>query len=103
MKEYLGLTFLLQVSKFLCLHFQPLRFLLSVFSEQPASRSKGLCEVVWIVEADLAPNEHLYVTGDPSALGSWEPDCAISMYPTENDNEWEAKVKVIYSFVSLKP
>jgi len=92
-----------QLVKFLCLHFQPLRFLLSVYSEQPPSRLKGLCEVVWIVEADLAANEHLYVTGDPSTLGSWEPDCAISMYPTENDNEWEAKVKVIYSFVSLKP
>ncbi|CAH8261893.1 unnamed protein product [Arabidopsis lyrata] len=68
--------------------------IVSAQQEQPASRSKGLCEVVWIVEADLAPNEHLYVTGDPSALGSWEPDCAISMYPTENDNEWEAKVKI---------
>ncbi|KAL1192024.1 Ribonuclease E/G-like protein [Cardamine amara subsp. amara] len=65
-----------------------------VKQEQPASRLKGLCEVVWIVEADLAPNEHLYVTGGPSALGSWEPDSAISMYPTENDNEWEAKVKI---------
>ncbi|CAH2052514.1 unnamed protein product [Thlaspi arvense] len=61
--------------------------------EQPASLRKGLCEVVWIVEADLAPNEHLYVTGEPSALGSWEPDCAVLMYPTGNDNEWEAKVK----------
>lgn len=70
----------------------------SAFSEQPASLRKGLCEVVWIVEADLAPNEHLYVTGDPSALGSWEPDCAILMSPTENDNEWRAKVKVIHSF-----
>ncbi|KAG7583383.1 Carbohydrate binding module family 20 [Arabidopsis suecica] len=68
--------------------------IISAQQEQPASRSKGLCEVVWIVEADLAPTEHLYVTGDPSALGSWEPDCAISMYPTENDNEWEAKVKI---------
>lgn len=62
--------------------------------EQPARLLKGLYEVVWIVEADLAPNEHLYVTGDPSALGSWEPDCAISMYPTGNDNQWEAKVKI---------
>lgn len=62
--------------------------------EHPARLLKGLCEVVWIVEADLAPNEHLYVTGDPSALGSWEPDCAISMYPTGNDNQWEAKVKI---------
>lgn len=75
-----------------------MRFLFSASSEQPARLLKGLCEVVWIVEADLAPNEHLFVTGDPSALGSWEPDCAISMYPTGNDNEWEAKVKVIHSF-----
>lgn len=77
---------------------QLMRFLFSASSEQPARLLKGLCEVVWIVEADLAPNEHLFVTGDPSALGSWEPDCAISMYPTGNDNEWEAKVKVIHSF-----
>ncbi|XP_024009676.1 ribonuclease E/G-like protein, chloroplastic isoform X1 [Eutrema salsugineum] len=68
--------------------------IMSAQQEQPASFRKGLCEVVWIVEADLAPNEHLYVTGDPSALGSWEPNCAISMYPTGNDNEWEAKVKI---------
>ncbi|XP_010488672.1 PREDICTED: ribonuclease E/G-like protein, chloroplastic [Camelina sativa] len=68
--------------------------IISAQQEQPASLRKGLCEVVWIVEADLAPNEHLYVTGDPSALGSWEPDCAISMSPTENHNEWEAKVKI---------
>lgn len=78
-------------------------FLYSASSEQPARVRKGQCEVVWIVEADLAYNEHLYVTGDPSALGSWDPDCAILMYPTGNDNEWEAKVKVmvIHSFVSF--
>uniref|UniRef100_A0A1J3DIT9 Ribonuclease E/G-like protein, chloroplastic n=1 Tax=Noccaea caerulescens TaxID=107243 RepID=A0A1J3DIT9_NOCCA len=68
--------------------------IISAQQEQPARLRKGQCEVVWIVEADLASNEHLYVTGDPSALGSWDPDCAISMYPTGNDNEWEAKVKI---------
>ncbi|CAH8384889.1 unnamed protein product [Eruca vesicaria subsp. sativa] len=69
-------------------------FITASQQEQPARLLKGSCEVVWIVEADLAPNEHLYVTGDPSLLGSWEPDCAVSMYPTGNDNEWEAKVKI---------
>ncbi|CAN8258153.1 unnamed protein product [Cochlearia groenlandica] len=70
--------------------------IISSQQEQKANVLKGLCEVVWIVEADLAANEHLYVTGDPSSLGSWEPDFAISMYPTGNDNQWEAKVKIAY-------
>ncbi|KAJ0230036.1 Ribonuclease E/G-like protein [Hirschfeldia incana] len=82
----------------LCFGVSPIRArsasITAAQQEQPARLLKGSCEVVWIVEADLAPNEHLYVTGDPSALGSWEPDCAISMYPTGNDNEWEAKVKI---------
>lgn len=74
-------------------------FLFSVLSDQKVEFLKGSCEVVWIVEADLASNEHLYVTGDPSALGSWDPDSAIPMYRTENANEWKAKVKVMHSFI----
>ncbi|KAK9285682.1 hypothetical protein L1049_024881 [Liquidambar formosana] len=55
---------------------------------------KGLCKVVWTIEADLADGELLYITGDPKVLGSWEPEMAILMSPTEHANLWKAEVKI---------
>ncbi|XP_044501523.1 ribonuclease E/G-like protein, chloroplastic isoform X2 [Mangifera indica] len=59
-----------------------------------SSALKGLCEVVWTIEADLAAGQHLYITGDPSVLGCWEPDMAILMSPTQHENLWKAEVKL---------
>ncbi|XP_031274496.1 ribonuclease E/G-like protein, chloroplastic isoform X1 [Pistacia vera] len=55
---------------------------------------KGSCEVVWTIEADLAAGQRLYITGDPSVLGCWEPDMAVLMYPTEHEHLWKAEVKI---------
>lgn len=64
-------------------------------SGQSTSPITGLCEIVWTVEADLEAGQLLYITGDPSVLGCWEPDMAILMSPTEHENLWKAEVKVI--------
>ncbi|KAL5794363.1 hypothetical protein ACOSP7_002957 [Xanthoceras sorbifolium] len=55
---------------------------------------EGLCEVVWTIEADVAPGQLLYITGDPGVLGCWDPDMAILMSPTEDGNLWKAEVKI---------
>lgn len=55
---------------------------------------EGLCELVWTVEADLAPGQLLYVTGDPVVLGCWDPEMAILMHPISHPNLWEAQVTV---------
>ncbi|KAK4771119.1 hypothetical protein SAY87_031651 [Trapa incisa] len=34
--------------------------------------SKSSCEILWIVEAELADGPPLYVTGDPAELGGLE-------------------------------
>lgn len=59
-----------------------------------ASAIQGLCEIVWTVEADLEASQLLYITGDPSVLGCWDPDMAILMSPTEHENLWKAEVKI---------
>ncbi|KAJ6329577.1 hypothetical protein OIU77_011114 [Salix suchowensis] len=55
---------------------------------------EGLCELVWTVEADLAPGQLLYVTGDPLVLGCWDPEMAILMHPISHPNLWEAQVTI---------
>ncbi|KAL3573060.1 hypothetical protein D5086_026964 [Populus alba] len=55
---------------------------------------EGLCELIWTVEADLAPGQLLYVTGDPVVLGCWDPEMAILMHPISHPNLWEAQVTV---------
>uniref|UniRef100_A0A2P2LE59 Uncharacterized protein MANES_12G064500 n=1 Tax=Rhizophora mucronata TaxID=61149 RepID=A0A2P2LE59_RHIMU len=59
--------------------------------------SKASCEVVWTVEADLAPGQHLYLTGDPFVLGSWQPERAIQMSPSDHGNTWRADVELPYN------
>lgn len=61
---------------------------------QPVAISEKLCKVVWIIEADLAAGQGLYLSGDVPILGCWEPDLAILMSSTENPNLWKAEVKV---------
>ena len=56
---------------------------------------KGMCKVVLTIETDLEAGHLLYVTGDPSALGCWEPEMAVLMSPTKHANLWKAEVKVI--------
>ena len=51
-------------------------------------------KLVWTVETDLEAGQLLYLTGDPAALGCWEPEMAILMSPTEHANLWKAEVKV---------
>ncbi|KAF8409769.1 hypothetical protein HHK36_005848 [Tetracentron sinense] len=54
-----------------------------------------LCKVLWTVEADLADGQLLYITGDPIALGCWEPESAVLMSPSsEHANLWKTEVKV---------
>ncbi|KAI9178371.1 hypothetical protein LWI28_025765 [Acer negundo] len=55
---------------------------------------EGLCEVVWTIEADVAPGQLLYLTGDLIVLGCWDPDMAILMSPAEDGNSWKAEVKI---------
>ncbi|XVF31936.1 hypothetical protein REPUB_Repub17cG0037800 [Reevesia pubescens] len=55
---------------------------------------EGLCEVVWIVEADLANGQLIYISGESVALGCWEPEMAILMSPTDHANIWRAEVKI---------
>lgn len=58
------------------------------------STSKGLCKVVWTIEADLSDGQLLYLTGDPNVLGCWEPDIGILMSPSEHANMWRAEAKI---------
>ncbi|KAJ7964669.1 ribonuclease E/G-like protein, chloroplastic [Quillaja saponaria] len=55
-----------------------------------------LCEVVWIIEADLAAGQLLYITGEPAILGCWKPKMATVMSPTEHANLWKVEVKIAY-------
>ncbi|XP_034206647.1 ribonuclease E/G-like protein, chloroplastic isoform X2 [Prunus dulcis] len=55
---------------------------------------KGMCKIVWTIEADLAAGEFLYITGDPTILGCWEPEIAMLMSPTEHTNLWKAEVRI---------
>ncbi|XP_024026618.1 ribonuclease E/G-like protein, chloroplastic [Morus notabilis] len=55
---------------------------------------KGMCKVVWTIETNLEAGQLLYVTGDPNALGCWEPEMAVLMSPTEHANLWKAEVKI---------
>ncbi|XP_059449230.1 ribonuclease E/G-like protein, chloroplastic isoform X1 [Corylus avellana] len=57
---------------------------------------KELWRIVWTIEADLTAGQLLYITGDPDVLGSWDPEMAILMSPTEHTNLWKAEVKMAY-------
>ncbi|XP_077214562.1 RNAse E/G-like protein [Tasmannia lanceolata] len=59
-----------------------------------ALTSQELCKVLWTIEADIADGQLLYITGDPLALGCWEPEMAILMSPTEHANLWRTEMKV---------
>ncbi|KAK4796566.1 hypothetical protein SAY86_028892 [Trapa natans] len=63
--------------------------------------SKSSCEILWIVEAELADGQLLYVTGDPAELGGWKPDMAMLMSQTSHSNLWKAEIKVA-SGISFK-
>lgn len=67
----------------------------SGFSGKSNAVVKGMYKIVWTIEADLAAGEFLYITGDPTILGCWEPEIAILMSPTEHMNLWKAEVRVI--------
>lgn len=43
----------------------------------------------------MADGQQVYVTGDPIALGSWEPEVAVLLSPTtEEATMWKAEIKV---------
>ncbi|KAJ4850978.1 hypothetical protein Tsubulata_032494, partial [Turnera subulata] len=56
--------------------------------------SEQLCKIVWIVEADLAAGELLYISGETLDLGCWNPKMAILMHPTESANFWKAECRI---------
>ncbi|OVA19748.1 Carbohydrate binding module family 20 [Macleaya cordata] len=79
------------------LHLGVRNFLLKspVVSARKDTSCQELCEVLWTIEADLADGQLLYITGDPSTLGCWEPVMAVRMLPSsEHANLWKTKVKV---------
>ncbi|KAL6140309.1 hypothetical protein ACLB2K_058609 [Fragaria x ananassa] len=55
---------------------------------------KRMCKIVWTIKADLEAGQFLYLTGDLSALGSWEPGIAIPMSHTEHTNLWQAELEI---------
>lgn len=67
----------------------------SCFSGSSNTSLKGMCNIVWTMEADLEAGQFLYITGEHSALGSWEPEIAILMSHTEHTNLWKAELEVI--------
>ncbi|XP_021680866.2 ribonuclease E/G-like protein, chloroplastic isoform X2 [Hevea brasiliensis] len=66
----------------------------SDFSGHSSTSSGGLCEVVWTLEADLAPGQVVYITGDPISLGGWQPDMALQMCSTKHAKLWKTEVKI---------
>ncbi|XP_042498170.1 ribonuclease E/G-like protein, chloroplastic isoform X1 [Macadamia integrifolia] len=55
---------------------------------------RELCKVLWTIEANVEDGQLLYITGDPTALGYWEPEMAVLMTPAEHSNLWKTEVKV---------
>lgn len=57
--------------------------------------SKGFCEVHWCIEADIANDHLIFITGDPDSLGCWEPEMAVVLSSsTERANFWNIKTMV---------
>lgn len=75
--------------------FHVTTFLLIRITDGTSIASEGVCKVVWTIEADLEADQLLYLTGDPIALGSWEPNMAIQMSHVDHSNLWKAEVKVM--------
>lgn len=56
---------------------------------------KGLCTVLWSIEADIAEGYILFVTGDPVILGCWKPSMAVVLSPSSiQANIWVTEIKV---------
>ncbi|KAM1218664.1 hypothetical protein ACFX15_045064 [Malus domestica] len=68
--------------------------MMSMEKGKSSATSKGMCKIVWTIEADLQAGQFLYITGDPTVLGCWEPEIAILMSPMEHTNLWKAEVKI---------
>ncbi|KAM1822182.1 hypothetical protein ACFX1X_024625 [Malus domestica] len=68
--------------------------MMSIEKGKSNAASKVMCKIVWTIEADLEAGQFLYITGDPTVLGCWEPGIAILMSPTEHTNLWKAEVKI---------
>ncbi|KAK1315689.1 hypothetical protein QJS10_CPA05g02007 [Acorus calamus] len=60
-----------------------------------ASTRPKSCKLQWSIEADVDDGKILYLSGEPLALGCWEPKSAIRMSPsTEHANLWKTEVQV---------
>ncbi|XP_073098580.1 ribonuclease E/G-like protein, chloroplastic isoform X2 [Elaeis guineensis] len=69
--------------------------LMSMRNGDSALTCKGLCKVLWNLEADIADDYLIFITGDPVTLGCWEPEMAILLSPcTECDNLWKTEITV---------
>ncbi|KAJ4980284.1 hypothetical protein NE237_031121 [Protea cynaroides] len=68
----------------------------SVSKGNPSISCRELCKVLWTIEANLEDGQLLYITGDPNALGHWEPGMAVLMIPAEDSNLWKTEVRVPY-------
>lgn len=78
---------------FILFLFFPLSFVF--FSGDSALTCKGLCKVLWNLEADIADDYPIFITGDPVTLGCWEPEMAILLSPcTECANLWKTEITV---------
>ncbi|XP_020109787.1 ribonuclease E/G-like protein, chloroplastic isoform X1 [Ananas comosus] len=78
------------------IHFPPPRSpAASVSYGDSAITCKGLCKVVWTVEADVLDRYLIFITGDLVSLGCWEPEMAVLLFPCiENTNLWKTEIKV---------
>ena len=71
---------------------------LHIFSTQQRSEDQ-MCPVRWLVQAQLNPNQLLFVAGTDSYLGAWDPSSAIGFTQTGDGqpNLWQAQSQVFAS------
>ncbi|KAM7265492.1 hypothetical protein ACFE04_003175 [Oxalis oulophora] len=67
---------------------------LTKFNKGDSFFANLLLWVVWTLQADLPAAHLLYITGDSTVLGCWEPGRAVKMSPIEHSNLWIAQLKV---------
>lgn len=68
---------------------------MSIRNGESALTCKGICKVIWSLEADIEDGYRIFITGDPVSLGCWEPEMAILLSPsTECANLWKTEITV---------
>ncbi|XP_073002315.1 ribonuclease E/G-like protein, chloroplastic isoform X3 [Typha latifolia] len=77
--------------------------LMSTRDGDSAITCRGLCKVLWTIEADILDGNLIFITGDPVTLGCWEPEMAVLLSPSsESTNLWEAELKQVPHGIHFK-